>query len=57
MPIGILFWVLMVISLFFSVWSNYTPGQPFPVRNWGGGLLVFILLAILGWKVFGSIVQ
>jgi len=54
MPLGILFWVLMVVSLVFNFWSYRNPTQPY---GWGGGLLVFILLAILGWKLFGSVIQ
>ncbi len=57
MPLAILFWVLMIIWLVFGAWSGYTPGQPYPFKNWGGSLLIFILLAILGWAQFGAPVR
>jgi hypothetical protein len=51
---GLLFWILMILWLVFGFWSGYTPGQPYPVRSWGGNILLFILFAILGWQVFGA---
>ena len=57
MPLQILFWVLMIIWLVFGFWSGYVPGQPYPVKSWGGSLLIFVLLAVLGWQVFGAPVR
>lgn len=57
MPLAVLFWVLMVISLIFGWWVEYVPGQPFPVRRVGYSFLYFVLLAILGWQVFGPAVR
>ncbi len=57
MPLAILFWVLMIIWLVFGAWVNYAPGQPFGFRAFGGSLLMFILLAILGWATFGAPVK
>jgi len=54
MTLSILFWILMILWLIFGWWSGYTPGQPYPFRNWGGNLLIFVLLAILGWAAFGA---
>jgi len=54
MTLAILFWVLMIFWLIFGAWSGYTPGQPYPVRVWGGSLLIFVLLSILGWAQFGA---
>jgi hypothetical protein len=57
MPKGILFWVLMVLWLVFGLYSNraqVTAGNYAPV---GSSLLLFILLFILGWQVFGFVVQ
>lgn len=45
MNAGALFWVLMIICLIFNVWFIGTVLSP--------GLLVYVLLALLGWKVFG----
>lgn len=57
MPLPILFWVLMILWLVLGLWVNYIPGQPYPLRSGAGTFLLFVLFAILGWKVFGSPVQ
>ena len=49
MSFGLLYWILMLIWLVFgmwSIWPNYKLG--------GGTLLLFILLVLVGWKVFGA---
>jgi uncharacterized membrane protein YedE/YeeE len=57
MPLAILFWVLMIVSLFFGLWSGYVPGQPYPIRAGTQSFLMWILLAILGWAQFGGPVK
>jgi uncharacterized membrane protein YedE/YeeE len=57
MPLAILFWVLMIVSLFFGLWSGYAPGQPYPIRAGTQSFLMWILLAILGWAQFGGPVK
>lgn len=57
MPLGILFWVIMIIWLLFGFWSYRVAGSPYPWERGGAHLLTWILFAILGYKVFGSIVQ
>ena len=57
MTLDLLYWILMLFWLVFGVWSGYTPGQPYPVRSWGGNLLLFLLFIILGWQVFGAPVK
>ncbi|HRD68862.1 MAG TPA: hypothetical protein PK657_01840 [Legionella sp.] len=57
MPIGVLFWVLMILWLLLGL---YWHRGDFASRNYGlvgGNLLLFVLLAILGWRVFGPILQ
>ena len=54
MPIGLLFWILMLLWLVFGLWqnmANFRGGNYYP---FGGNLLLFILLVILGWAVFGA---
>jgi hypothetical protein len=55
---GLLFWVLMLLWLIFGLWVAWPAGggsQAFgPV---GVNLLLFILIALLGWKAFGPPVQ
>ena len=56
MGISEIFWILMLIWLVFGVWGNYTPqGQVYWVR--GNSLFLFVLLALLGWGVFGFVVH
>lgn len=56
MPLGILFWVLVLFTLLFSGWNGWTPIQPGQTgfRMWGNGFLYLLLIVILGWKVFGA---
>ena len=54
MTLSILFWVLKIAWLIFGLWREYVPGQPYPYSRGLGNLLVFILLAILGWAQFGA---
>jgi hypothetical protein len=58
MTIGLLFWVIMIIWLLFGLWSNWpsTPGAA-GFRGIGGTLIEWILLALLGWKVFGPAIH
>lgn len=52
MSSGLAFWIIMLIWLLFSTWSAWQAqaGQwPF----WSGNFVVFALLLLLGWKVFG----
>lgn len=54
MSIGLLFWVLMVIALVFG----FLVTRPaFAMYSWGMNWLLFILLFLLGWKVFGFIIH
>ena len=60
MTLGILFWVLMLLWLIFgmvAVWPKEAPPTVFGYAPFGGTLLHFILLLILGWKVLGAPVQ
>ena len=58
MKIGTLFWVLMILWFILGVfafwptaagWAAYAP--------LGGNLLLWVLLALLGWQVFGPAIQ
>ena len=53
MSFSFVFWLLMLLWLVFWAWGSFTPqGAPY----WGRGswLLLFVLLALLGWRVFGE---
>jgi hypothetical protein len=53
MPIGLIFWLIMFVWLLLAWWS-YTPATRLQL---GGSLLVWVLLALLGWKTFGFAIQ
>lgn len=51
MSMGLVFWILMLLWLVFWGLSTWGPLTQFP---WGGNLLLFILLLLLGWASFGA---
>ncbi len=54
MTLGLAFWILMLLWLVFGFMPQPPPGQPVPpYLKWGGTLLLFILLFLLGWSEFG----
>lgn len=52
MPIGLLFWILMVLWLVYGVWRDYPSYLPM-----GGNLLQWVVIALLGWQTFGPILR
>jgi hypothetical protein len=57
MTIEVLFWLLMIL---WAVLGVYSRRDDFRGGNYGligGGVLLWVLLALLGWKVFGSIIK
>jgi hypothetical protein len=55
---SLLFWVLMLIWLLVGLWGFWPAGgsvQQFGPIGWG--LVLFILIGLLGWKVFGPPLQ
>lgn len=48
MSLGLLFWIIALICIVFSWWSSRNPA--YAPYGWGAP---FILILILGWKVFG----
>ncbi|HCJ1069202.1 hypothetical protein [Legionella cincinnatiensis] len=57
MPIGVLFWVLMLVWLLFGLYWHRTEFSRGNYGIVGGNIMLFILLAIIGWKVFGPILH
>ncbi len=55
MSVGLLFWVLYIVALVFGFWTNWPAGGN--VRPLGGTLLFFVLIGLLGYKVFGAAVH
>ncbi len=58
MSIGFIFWLLMILWVLFGLYWNW-PNEPgrSGFAPLGGNLLLFILLFLLGWKVFGFVIQ
>lgn len=44
----------MVMWLLLGLWAEYVPGQPYPVFRGGRHLMTFLVLLIIGLRVFGS---
>lgn len=57
MTIGLIFWILMIIWLVFSVMWHWggEPWASFGPR--GNAILLFVLFLLLGWAVFGTPVR
>jgi hypothetical protein len=53
MSIGLLFWVIMVIGLLFGFYTN----RATPMVWIGNSLVLWVLLALLGWAVFGPAIH
>lgn len=55
---GLAFWILMIIWAIFGVWSFWPSQQP-PALGVGRAfvLVLFALLFLLGWQIFGFVVQ
>jgi len=49
MTLGLAYWIVMLIWLVFGLWHSWP--QPYPTA---GNIILFILLLLLGWKVFGA---
>lgn len=54
MSIGFLFWLLMVLWLIFGI---FYPSWGVWGVAFGGNLLLWIIIALLGWKVFGAAIH
>ncbi len=55
MTLEVWFWLLMALWLIFGVWRNRADAN---WAAWGGGLfLEFVLLVLIGLRVFGSPVK
>jgi len=57
MPLSMLFWGIYILSLVFGWWGYYTPAQPGWGQRFGGWIVVWILIGMLGWHIFGPAVR
>ena len=53
MSLSLAFWIAMFIWVILGLWSSW-PIQGAGLRSAGGTALLFILLLLLGWHVFGA---
>ncbi len=58
MPAGMIYWLLMILWFLFGLYWNW-PTEPGSkgFGPLGGNLLLFCLLFIIGWKMFGFVIQ
>lgn len=57
MSIGFIFWLIMILWFVFGLLPQYPQGPTPAWRPFGGSLLLFILLFLLGWRAFGFVIQ
>lgn len=57
MPLSFVFWVLMLVWFVFGLYFNRDGLRSGNYHTTGGNLLLFVLLFILGWRVFGFVLQ
>jgi hypothetical protein len=57
MSIGLLFWLLMILWILFGFYTHSDEFKAGRYGIFGGNLLLFILLFLLGWRAFGFILQ
>jgi hypothetical protein len=59
MPKGLLFWVVFVIAVLFGCWANWGGGTANPpnMRWFGVSAVIWVLIFLLGWGVYGFVVQ
>lgn len=51
MAAGLWFWLIFVIATLFGLWCDWPTNGCY--RPLGSKLVVFVLLGLLGWGVFG----
>ena len=54
MPLSVLFWIIYLLALLFSWWGWYDPTPGVWIRRSGGLTILWVLVGILGYRVFGS---
>jgi hypothetical protein len=54
MPLPTLFWILALLVVIFGLWQWRGPNAPYA---WGGSWLIFAMVLVLGWQVFGSAIK
>jgi hypothetical protein len=55
MTLGLLFWIIMIFWFFFGFFRENPALRGYGPIGYNG--LLFLVLFILGWKVFGFVIQ
>lgn len=57
MPIGILYWMILIIWFLFGLYWHRTDMAGGNYGIVGGNLILLVLFGLIGWKLFGPILQ
>ncbi len=57
MPLSLLFWILMLLWAILGIGPTFPRGAAPNYWAFGGSLLLFVLIALLGWQVFGAAIH
>jgi hypothetical protein len=57
MKIGLLFWVIWVLCVLVWLGLNFGGMGPQYGRMAGGGAIDLILFGLIGWQIFGPVIQ
>jgi hypothetical protein len=49
--------MIYIIALLFGFYVDYTPNQPYPFKRGLWVFVMFVLIGILGWRVFGEAIR
>jgi hypothetical protein len=56
MPLQVLFWMIYIIAILFSGWVYYAPNTAW-FRPFSGLFAIWVLIGILGYRVFGAAIK
>ena|ERR1700731_830855 len=51
------FWGIYVLTLVLGLWTWYEPTQPIWYRRAGSFVVLMVLIGLLGYEVFGSVIK
>lgn len=54
MPAGIWFWLIYILCFLFGGWFFWSQWGYY---GFGGSFVIFFLMGLLGWKLFGPPIQ
>ena len=52
--IGFLYWLILILWFLFGAWSFRVPEGRYNWVGFGGSFILILLLALIGWKLFGK---